>query len=54
MLTGTCLCKILRAQGFSKDGDQVKHSLQYFFLGPHLITGTLLVKEFNKQFFYLF
>lgn len=54
MLTGMRLCKLLKAQGFNKDGEQIKHLLQYSYLGPHLITGPLLVKEFNKQFSYPF
>lgn len=54
VLTRMLLCKLLKAQSFNKDGEQISHLLQYSYLGPHLITGTLLVKEFNNHFSYPF
>lgn len=52
MLPGTYLENLLKAQGFNKDEEQIKHLLQCFLIWPHLIMGTLLVKEFIKQFSY--
>lgn len=52
MLPETHLGKLLKAQGFNKDEEQIKCLLQCFLICPHLITGTLLVKEFIKQFSY--